>query len=187
MFLESLTLCLSGLLAVSAVGCSAPNSDRPNPSEGKHFVKYYLVHHREDGNFEMFVIDGPDEVGFVGKWITAHVNESPKVQKARGLVLNLWHNELLRIDDHGNVQSDYLSVGDVISEKDYKKLNALFREYGRHVNTIPGRKPPRVREKVDEPLWIEFESKFTNSEESVGWDVPDALNPCAETLKGVTL
>jgi hypothetical protein len=109
-------------------------------------AKYYLVclHPGDISATDIYAIEKPDAVQKVGSWIQDHVNSSDTVQKARGLALTFWHDELLSFDNRGHaIRSDFLADGDVISGGDLKRLRQLFEEHGERVQTVPARKPPK--------------------------------------------
>jgi hypothetical protein len=93
---------------------------------------------------DIFVVDAPTPLDDLLPWIDEHVDRGQRAQKARGLVLQLWHDELLCVSATGKViTSDFLADSDVISRADHAKLKAFFRQFGKQVDTIPGRRPPK--------------------------------------------
>jgi hypothetical protein len=132
----------------------------PGCQERSQAANYFLVglQQGDPSVVHIYAVEDPDAVRHVGKWIEEHVNDSPSAQKARGLVLTFWHDELLRFDGQGHLLwSDYLCDDDVISPSDYAALKELFRQYGRRVETVPGRRPPRKRNTWNQLLVIEQE------------------------------
>lgn len=53
-----------------------------------------------------------------------------------------WHNELLQYAKNGEAVS---YIADYAEPDEYKKLVTIFRDYGRQVDTVPGRKPPLLK------------------------------------------
>ena len=53
-----------------------------------------------------------------------------------------WHNELLQYAKNGDATS---YIADYAEPEEYKKLVVIFRDYGRQVDTLPGRKPPSLQ------------------------------------------
>lgn len=143
-------------MLVCAGGCKTKSGD--DTVSDRHVAKYFLVnlHDNDLSSMDIYAIKEPSEVDRVGHWIREHVNSSENVQKARGLVLLCWHDELLRLDEYGHViSSDYLCDSDVISPTDLAALKTLFQEHGERVNTVPGRKPPKKSDNPKEQALIE--------------------------------
>ena len=139
-------------------GCTERRLGSEDAVLDERVARYFLVSLRDDdiSRVDIYVIDTPDEVTTVGRWIDQHVDSSDAVQKGRGLVRLRWHDELLRFNENGRViSSDFLADPDVISQKDFSTLKLLFQEHGKMANTVPGRRPPRGSGNPNEQQVIE--------------------------------
>lgn len=154
-------VCAAGAtLLVFLMGCrnDSPDSNGSDAMSRGPVAKYFLVtlHAYDISSMDIYAVEDPTAVNKIGRWIKEHVNSSPSVQKARGLVLLNWHDELLRFDGQGRlIFSDYLCDTDVISAEDRVVLNELFQKYGKRVDTVPGRQPPKQSGKPTEQAMIE--------------------------------
>jgi hypothetical protein len=162
-------------------GCreEPPKPIRGDAMSGKHVAKYFLVslHDNDISSMDIYAIEEPSAVDKVGRWIEEHVNSSGTVQKARGLVLLRWHNELSRFDEYGHIiSSDFVSDSDVVSPRDLTTLKKLFRDCGKRVDTVPGRKRPRKSDNPDEQAVIEKDDGEHSPSNSIAPHAPDHPN-----------
>lgn len=146
------------MILLSIVGCHERKLGSEDAVLDRRVARYFLVSLHDDdiSKVDIFVIESADEVASVGRWIDEHVDSSDAVQKARGLILLRWHDELLRFNENGQaISSDFLCDPDVISWNDLSTLKLLFRKLGERTNTVPGRKPPEGSLHPNEQVIIE--------------------------------
>jgi hypothetical protein len=123
----------------------------------KKAAKWFLVTQRDNdfSSIDVYAIEDPIAVAKVGRWIKGHVDSSGRVQRARALMM-VWQDELLRFDEHGEYFfSDLVWDKNVMSPGDLVVLKELFQKYGKRVDTVPGRKPPKRRANPREQPRIE--------------------------------
>jgi hypothetical protein len=144
-------------------GCCSENPPKPirgDITSSNNVAKLFLVslHDNDLSSMDIYTIEKPSDVKIISRWIKEHVNSSETVKKSRGLVLRLWHDELLRYDEQGHlIASDFLSDGDIISQTDLATLKELFQKYGKQVDTVPGRKKPKKSDNPPKQSLIEKE------------------------------
>jgi hypothetical protein len=119
--------------------------------------KYYLVDIK-DGHatkLKVYLLDDGEAMDRVHRWLTANGKRLEERSNIAMLPQILpWHNELLQCDRNGNVVS---CMADYCEAEEYERLVALFRDSGRQVNTVPGRKPPVVKDSGKQ-ISIEWEN-----------------------------
>ena len=127
-------------------------------------VKYYLVD-TVDGHTKprIYLIDDQEGMDRVYRWLMRNLEKLEEVSYIANFPHRFpWHDELLQYAKNGDGVS--YSFIDSLEQEKHKKLVAIFREVGKQVDAVPGRKPPEVRADGKLPAieWIIDEESANN-------------------------
>jgi hypothetical protein len=108
-------------------------------------AKYYLVDiaNGRMTQLRIYLLDDQEDMKRVHRWL---VHNGQRLEE-KSNVANLpqifpWHNELLQYAKNGNAVS---YIAGYAEPDEYRKLVTIFRKCGRQVDTVPGRRPPKVK------------------------------------------
>lgn len=119
-------------------------------------AKFYLVN-IETGQIpkeRVYLVDDQEAIKRVYRWLEQN---GERLEKENNVALPFpdrfpWHHELLQYAANGDAVS-YSKLDLNAGPGEHEKLLAIFRECGTQVKKLPGRKPPKVSDRIVPIEW----------------------------------